>query len=461
MSNITLKVTTITFDKEKSKKLNFYINGKISNTDKIDNILVSSDFSDNIAMFAISENMETVIENSNTPISAMREIKTYQKKLIDEPFEEVSTGFENSIKSTYDFIYGVEGDNEIEFSKNKLFTGIVLKDNKAKIITTNYNSCYYISNQLVNNCFSQEEVLNNDDSGNNEEEGEFSPSNGVMKSKTLTEIKDGDLFIIGTQNVNSKLSDEIMASLYNDQITGEELAWEVINEISSKDITDEMIIMVITVVNVKKVVAKPEKTSKFTGFFKSDSVDDEIKEEISAPKYEVEEIIDEKPIEENAAYNEFTSIKIQAPGRMKKRMNIYLKRIISIVVVILLLAGIGFGMFKLFTLIFDNNTIQVSEAPSITPVESIIVTPTPTPTPVETPTPEPTSTPIQELYRDYTVQEGDSMWKISTTFYGTADYIDDIVSYNENLTDANSIYVGQKIKIPFLNTAPTPSGPSD
>ncbi|MCK5812531.1 MAG: LysM peptidoglycan-binding domain-containing protein [Clostridiales bacterium] len=460
MSEIKLKVTTITFDKEKSKKLNFYINGKISNTDKIDNILVSSDFSDNIAMFAISENMETVIENSNTPISAMREIKTYQKKLIDEHFSEISNGFESSVKSTYDFIYGVDGDNEIEFSKNKLFTGLVLKDDQAKIITTNYNSCYYISNNVITNCFSSEEVLTESE-GNNEEEGEFSPSSGIMKNKNLNELQDGDLFVIATQNINSKLSNEIMESLYNDRISGEELAWEIINEVSSKDITDEIIIMIITVVNVVKSIAKPEKASKFSGFFKNEPVDDEIDEEVIEEKEEIiEEEPTEEPTEEHATYNEFTSIKIQNPGRMKKRMNIYIKRLISIVVVILLLAGIGFGMFKLFTLIFSNNKIEVTPTPSIPPVESIVV-PSPTPTATPTPTPSPTPTPVQDLYRDYIVKDGDSLWKISTMFFNSADYIDDIVSYNDNLSDANSIFVGQKLKIPFLNTTPTPSGSSD
>lgn len=462
MSKISLNVTAITFDKEKNKKLSFYLDGKISNTEKIDNILVSSDSTKDNFIYALSENMETVIENSQTSISAVREIKRYQKKLTDETFEERAIGFENSVKSTYDFIYGVEGDSEIEFSKDKLFTGLLIKDGKAKLLSTNYNSLYYISENEVINCFSMDNADLTDDSGA-EDEGDYSPSSGVLKSLIIEEIKKDDVFIFNTQNVNSKLSAEIIADCHDSALTSEEIGWNIVNEANNKDVKDEMIILVIKVEEIEETAVKVESRSKFAGFFKPEKAEEEIEEEAVADDIEVEEEPHEEHLfsqhkDNKEAINKFTSIKFQNPGKMKRRMNIYIKRLISIVIVLILMTGIVWGMVKLFKLIIDNgNTVEVSATPTITPVETPVVSEEPTPTPSPSPTPTPTPTPTQSLDREHIVKDGDSLWAISMMYYNSADYIDDIVAYNENLTNANSIYVGQKIKIPFLNTSATAS----
>ena len=462
MPNITLSVTTITFDKGKNKNLSFYMNGKISNTKKIDNILVSNELTKDDFIYGISENFQCVIENSQTNFYVMKEIKNYQKKLVDETFEEISTGFENCVKSTYNFIYDIEGENEIEFSKDKLFSGILLKDNKIKLLSTNYNSIYQISDNMVNNCFAidNKDIIVDDDSG---DETEYAPSNGVMKSLIINNINQGDSFIFCTQNVNSKLSEEIIASITDNSDSSEEIAWNIISEISSKDLEDELIVMVVKILKTE-IIKEAEPKSKFAGFFKNDNEDiEDVEEKIEEEKEETYNPAFTSESNERLTHNEFTHINLQSPGKMKRRMNIYLKRIISIIIVAILLVGIGIGMFKLITLIFDKgNNVEITPSPTISviPTPTVSETPSPTPTPSPSLSPTPTPTPVQELSRPYTIQSGDSMWKISTMFYGSADYIDDIVAYNDNLTDANSIVVGQVIQIPFLNTAPTPTGPA-
>ncbi len=59
-------------------------------------------------------------------------------------------------------------------------------------------------------------------------------------------------------------------------------------------------------------------------------------------------------------------------------------------------------------------------------------------------TPEPES-------KFYTIQKGDTLWKIATTFYGDGSKYPSIVEANlEVIKDADLIYPGQNIRIPEL-----------
>ena len=475
MSKTTINVTAITFDKVKSKKLSFYLNGKISNTEKIDNILVSNEIIKENSIFALSENFECKIEQSNTLISQMKEIKKYHSKLQTESFDEISLGLENCIKGTYDFIYGIEGDDQLEFSNDKLVTSVLINENNAKFISTSYDSLYYISNNEVSNIFSRDNI-NNIIEDENEEENDYAPSSGVIKSFVVNDIKKNDIFVFCTKNINDNIDNDIVSNNCKDEYSTEEIAWNLINNVSSKDIIDELIVVVIKILDIdeNKIVNKQPK-SKFLGLFGNENKKREVENEVIEDKTDEDDfeeddeeednhkksVFDKDEKEEKKLYNEYAKVNIQKPNRLKKRMNIYLKRIISLVIVVVLLAGIVWGMVKLFKLIINNgNVVEVPAQTSIIPVEVPDISESPTPTPTPTPTPEPTPTPTQELYNEYTIQPGDSLSKISTMFYGSSAYVDDIVVYNDNLSDKNVISVGQKIKIPFLNTAPTPSGPS-
>ena len=50
--------------------------------------------------------------------------------------------------------------------------------------------------------------------------------------------------------------------------------------------------------------------------------------------------------------------------------------------------------------------------------------------------------------QDYTVQKGDSLWKIAKHFYGNGAEYTKIVNANPSISNPNSIYPGQVLKIP-------------
>lgn len=60
-----------------------------------------------------------------------------------------------------------------------------------------------------------------------------------------------------------------------------------------------------------------------------------------------------------------------------------------------------------------------------------------------------TSKTIEFSPKKYVVKEGDDLWKIAQSNYGSGLNADDIARYN-NLTDPNGIYAGQVIVLPLL-----------
>lgn len=142
MQEAIISITAVASDQEKHQKLNFFANGKISNLEKVGNIQFSRTDMGSDFLFSLSENMECLIEQSNTLVNVEKELKRFHKKFPGLSEQEKLNGFVNCVNGTYDFIYGVTGENEIEFSKDKLFTGIAITNGKLKAISTNYNSMY-------------------------------------------------------------------------------------------------------------------------------------------------------------------------------------------------------------------------------------------------------------------------------------------------------------------------------
>ncbi|MDR1208996.1 MAG: LysM domain-containing protein [Clostridiales bacterium] len=82
-----------------------------------------------------------------------------------------------------------------------------------------------------------------------------------------------------------------------------------------------------------------------------------------------------------------------------------------------------------------------------TPEPTPSPTPEPTPSPTPEPTPSPTPEPTPERYREYVVQDGDSLNYISASFFGSTGRVEDIMSLN-GISNADTIYIGMTLKIP-------------
>ena len=96
----------------------------------------------------------------------------------------------------------------------------------------------------------------------------------------------------------------------------------------------------------------------------------------------------------------------------------------------------------------DNMEVAVPE-----PTPAPEPTPTPEPVPGPTPGPIPTpDTPGAAEGRTYTVQPGDSLWKISEEMYGNGSKYMKIFEANKDmLENPDKIFPGQELKIPDLD----------
>lgn len=496
MQSARLSVTAVASDKVKHQKLNFYINGKISNFSRIDNVQFSRIDEGGDFIYSLSENMECIIEQSQTLVSVEKELKRFHKKMEDFKAEEKKNGFVNCVKGTYDFIYGVSGENEIEFSKDKLFTGFIFTEGTIKVLSTNFNSFYRIRNGNVDNFF--EKIEKPSYSVNKPKDENYSPSKGVFKEYETDDLQKGDIFLFATTNANTRIDEEVIKGFYKADDDTEETAWNIVNEAAKHSITDNFIIVTVsiddfsehgfleTVVPIsesstansssageseqrKPEISQEKKTGLFSSaasIFKSvikDKPETIDTEDVLVENSSVEEIIEEKndkPYDTREINKsdlsfpgvnaEYKKLNVKRPKFMKRRMNIYLKRIISIVVVLVLMAGIVWGMYHLLKMIFTD----ADDVLEVSPTPSSVSPPTPTPTPTLAPSPSPTPAPTiepEQVYMEYTVQPGDTLSKISSTFYNGENHVAEIVAYNESITDPSLIRVGQVIKLPILS----------
>ncbi|NLV33065.1 MAG: hypothetical protein GXY21_00845, partial [Clostridiaceae bacterium] len=164
----------------------------------------------------------------------------------------------------------------------------------------------------------------------------------------------------------------------------------------------------------------------------------------------------------SAKASSFDSIKLSKSESRKRRTSIYIKRAVSIIVVLAVMAGIIIGMVNLLKLIFNKRTSEESPTPSSTYSPIVVESPSPTPTPELTPSEEPSESPEPTMETQYIIHkvkvttDHTSLNQIaayyndvySLNYPNTAIFVEVIAGLNE-IADVNMIFAGQEIKIPI------------
>ena len=91
----------------------------------------------------------------------------------------------------------------------------------------------------------------------------------------------------------------------------------------------------------------------------------------------------------------------------------------------------------------------IAAAPDPTPpVRTTPITPTAAATTARTAQPTATAPAATPGTREYTVKDGDSLWKIAANELGNGTRFEEILTLNPNITRTSTLSVGMKIKIP-------------
>ena len=111
----------------------------------------------------------------------------------------------------------------------------------------------------------------------------------------------------------------------------------------------------------------------------------------------------------------------------------------------MLMAGNVRGVEKVLA---DGLRVDRQKEPTLTPAPNAAAATTSTPS-VVTSTLAPEPAPAEPESRFYTIQKGDTLWKIAATALGNGARYPEIFEANrEVILDPDKIYPGQKIRIP-------------
>ncbi|MFA7673084.1 MAG: LysM domain-containing protein [Clostridia bacterium] len=448
MGKILLNTANITCNNKKETDLRAYINGKTIHTINYDSKEVILEYADTDFIFLVDENMESTDDQAD--VSLLREIKRFNKKLKESNIETKFNDFEECITNTFSYIDGLEESGEIAPRKRFVSSALISYD-KALLITSDIDSALYITGGNIVNLFSDE-------------------NEGKIHTAEIAALKVNDMLMLLSSNVAKALSQNEILDTINLNDTAEENA-QAIASVYASNHDDEYSVTVITVkliqdksrtfmrneINTQEIetgdviaaeVQKPS-SAKFEG--RSD------KKESFWEGASDDIVFTDKKMRNSAKNASFETMKMGKSESKKRRTSIYLKRAISIVIVLAVMAGIIIGMVNLLKHIFNQSEVEESGSPmaSISPI--VVESPTPTPTPSEEITPSPSPSPIAQFV-NYTVKSGDTLTKIAKYHNDLYELnypntnlqplVDLIMGYN-NLEDSNKIFIGQELKIPI------------
>ena len=450
MGKILLNTANITCNNRKETDLRAYVNGKIVNTLNYDSKEVIMEYADTDFVFLIDENMET--NDTKTDVSLMREIRRYTKKYKESDVETKFSDFEEYISTTVAYLDNLEASAEIP-PMNRQVTATVISYDKALLATTDTDSVIYISGGNIVKIFPDD-----DDSR--------------IKTAQLPALKTNDIIILLSNTISKAVSspdilDRIntydsaeaisqnISSLYtsinNEEFSVTVILVKLIQDKSRTFMRSELNTQEIPVDEVQKSYTSPIQQVKFEGKpSKKENFWDETTEDV---------IFTDKKIK-SAKASSFDSIKLSKSESRKRRTSIYIKRAVSIVVVLAVMAGIIIGMVNLLKLIFNKKSVEESPTPSS--IYSPIVVPSPTATEEASPSAEPTISPeptIETQFITHIVKVTTNHISLnqiaayyndvySLNYPSTVIFVEVIAGYNE-IADVNMIYAGQEIKIPI------------
>ena len=448
MGKILLNTANITCNNKKETDLRAYINGKTIQTINYDSKEVILEYADTDFVFLVDENMESTDDQAD--VSLLREIKRFNKKLKESNVETKFNDFEECISNTFSYIDGLEESGEIAPRKRFVSSALISYD-KALMITSDTASALYITGGNIVNLFSDQ-------------------YEGKIHTAEIPALKVNDMLMLLSSTVAKALSQNEILDTINLNDTAEENA-QAIASLYAANHDDEYSV---TVILVRLIQDKSHTFMRNEINTQEIETGDVIAAEVQNPssaKFEGRSdkkesfwegtsddiVFTDKKMRNSSKNASFETMKMGKSESKKRRTSIYLKRAISIVIVLAVMAGIIIGMVKLLDRIFNSTETEESESPmaSISPI--VVETPTPTPTPSEEITPSPSPTPIEQFV-NYTVKSGDTLTKIAKYHNDLYELnypntnlqplVDLIMGYN-NMDDPNRINVGQELKIPI------------
>jgi serine/threonine protein phosphatase PrpC/LysM repeat protein len=422
----------------------FYINGKFTSEQHIENVQASMENRGLEYLFAVSDNMVYDYPEQGLSASILKEVSRFHEKItvsggdMNSKIEEL----ESRVNETERLITSFLEMNRVPETSpewNLGFSGLLLSDGRFVAVSSGNCRIYMMRDGRFRPLASdtarakreiENRILENLDIDSEEENekddivlpGEENKGNAVVSD--VYDIAEGDSFILISNGLFDALGEEKIEDILALRSDSTYIAYRLVDEAMKRKTEGDITALVVQVEKLIKNVGRGKRP---------------VPQRVQ-PKEDVKSRVERlnKAPAITYKYNRRKTSKYQS--------SIFVGMVI---VTVLILFAIIFLMIS--SLINTGKENFSSPTPSA-PITS--TTPTSTPDdiiPVEDPeeTVTPTPTPSQEdtEIKEHVVKKGDSMSSITRNYYGDTSLVDELCKYN-NISDPNKIIQGQVIKIP-------------
>lgn len=408
----------------------FYLNGKFMSDQHLENVQASLENRGNEYFFAIADNME-VSSDTDASVSILKEMVRYHEKItvnggdLDFKMKELSSrsgDLWRLSESILDVNHVPEGDP----ARNLGFASLLLTEGQMVAATAGSARAYVMrgdhfeslaresnkTQKLVNMGVITEDEATTVLEGTlealkskSEEEETDSP---IILSKPI-DLEEDDKYLLVSQAVVEALGEERLEDILAMRSDSNYIAGKIVSEAMKRSVVGDMTAMVVMIEKVydNGGSKKSNFKSRVDALHKSPTV---------SYKYAK-----------------------KSSGRFEGGA--------FLVLVLLTAAVLIWIVYIIINAMIGGNT----DKPVRTPVPTTIATIAPTPDVLETTPPattEPTPSPTPDTTeKEYVVKSGDTLNRILIAQYGDASMLDAFMKYN-NISNANSLQIGQKLKIP-------------
>ncbi|NLB78907.1 MAG: LysM peptidoglycan-binding domain-containing protein [Clostridiaceae bacterium] len=421
----------------------FYINGKFTSEQHIENVQASMENRGLEYLFAVADNMVCDYPEQDINVSILKEIGRFHEKItvsggdINSKIEDL----ESRVNETDRLITSFLEMNKVPEALpewNLGFSGLLLSEGKLVALTSGNSRIFMMRDgrfrPLASDTSRAKREIDNRVLENEEENetdivlpGEEDKGSAIVSD--VYDIAEGDTFVLLSNGLYETLGEEKIEDILALRSDSTYIAYRLVDEAMKRKTEGDLTALV---VQVEKVVSNQGKSKKSTPRIQ--------------PKQDVKTRVER--------LNKAPAITYKYNRR---KTNKYQSSILigMVFITVAILFGIIFLIISsLINTGKENLTSPTPTPPSIsatsTPGEDILPTDSSTETadPAETETPTPTPTPQAGTdIKNHVVKKGDSISSIARSYYGDTSLVDQLCKYN-NISDPNKIIQGQVIKIP-------------
>ncbi len=418
----------------------FYINGKFTSEQHIENVQASLENRGLEYLFAVSDNMVCDYPEQEVSASILKELGRFHEKItvsggdVKSKIEELESRVNETERLVTSFL---EMNRVPETSPewNLGFSGLLLSDGQLVAVTSGNGRVYMMRDgrfrPLASETSRAKREIDNRVLDNKEEDetdivlpGEEDKGSAVVSD--VYDIVEGDSFILLSNGLYEALGEEKIEDILALRSDSTYIAYRLVDEAMKRKTEGDITALV---VQVEKLVKNQGRARKATPRVQ--------------PKQDVKTRVERlnKAPAITYKYNRRKTNKYQSTVLVGM---VFVTVLILFAIIFLIISSLINTGKENFTSPTPTAPI-VSTTPTSTPDD---ILPTEDPEETETPTPTPTPTPQAETdIKNHVVKQGDSMSSIARTYYGDTSLVDALCKYN-NITDANKIIQGQVIKIP-------------